>query len=56
MHSPPQVAGIKFFPEFLRDTRRREVLDGAASAWRQQGMAELKPFERHTMKQVRRGA
>ncbi|GFR49717.1 hypothetical protein Agub_g11871, partial [Astrephomene gubernaculifera] len=47
-----QVAGTRFFPELLSDAKRRAAADCAAAEWRQAGLAQLKPFERVTMKQA----
>ncbi|GLC42973.1 hypothetical protein PLESTB_000280700 [Pleodorina starrii] len=47
-----QVAGTRFFPDLLGEPRRRAALDTAAAGWRQEGLAQLKPFERLSMKQA----
>ncbi|GIL54567.1 hypothetical protein Vafri_10315, partial [Volvox africanus] len=46
-----QVAGTRFFPDLLGDPRRRAALDTAAVGWRQEGLMQLKPFERLSVKQ-----
>ncbi|GAX85438.1 hypothetical protein CEUSTIGMA_g12854.t1 [Chlamydomonas eustigma] len=40
-----QLAGMRFFPNFINATRR-SAMDQAALAWRQYGMQQLKPFDR----------
>ncbi|GIL80059.1 hypothetical protein Vretimale_12871 [Volvox reticuliferus] len=47
-----QVAGTRFFPDLLEDPRRRAALDTAAAGWRQEGLMQLKPFERLSIKEA----